>query len=158
MGPTVFGWFWVGNTFARLFYGGFRAEIVGKWPFSAVFWPLGGVRAPFPPPKPPTPAAKLSQNHLQTVLERFRNYPDPETTDNRPQNHAGVVARAFEPQNGRPVTYNPVGGANGRKTGAARWKAGGLRAVWAAQEVAPDFFRVFDLLIFERPKRLASLA
>ena len=95
-------------------------------------------------PRPQT----LPQSRLPTVLERFRNYPDPETAENRPQNNAGVVARAFEPQNGRPVTYNPVGGANGRKTGAARWKAGGLRAVWAAQGVAPDFFSRFRLVDF----------
>ena len=123
----------------RDFTGFFRREFYGR-DFQGVW---AGVCAPFPPPKPPTPAAKLSQNHLQTVLERFRNYPDPETAENRPQNNAGVVARAFEPQNGRPLTYNPVGGANGRKTGAARWKAGGLRAVWAAHEVAPDFFSRF---------------
>ena len=112
------------------------------------FLAVGGLSRAVSAPKTAVSGPKLSQNRLPTALERFRNYPDPETTENRPQNNAGVVARAFEPQNGRPVTYNPVGGANGRKTGAARWKAGGLRAVWAAQEVAPDFFSRFRLIEF----------
>ena len=67
-----FGGFRVGKGWVRLFAGGFRVEIVlpdrftavlgrkssGNGRFLAVFRPLGGVCAPFPAPKPANPGPK----------------------------------------------------------------------------------------------------
>ena len=135
-------YFWVRGFWRPRFYGIFPSRVL-RPRFSGG---LGGCLRAVSAPKTAGPGPKPPQSRLPTVLARSRRSPDAGAAGDRPKNDAGVAARAFEPQNGWPVTYNRAGGANRRETGAASLEAGGLRVVRAAQGGTADFFGEIQLL------------